>query len=156
MRIVSPTFYAIGESRVPAIVSACVIAGNVVGSVAFVRMIGFEGLALGTSIAAIVNAAALLWMLRGRLGGLEGRRLSLTFVRVSLAASVMAVAAVAIQHAMERVLPGSRTVLQMARLTASIGGSLTVLAGAARILRLEEFDGAFAMTFGRVRKLLGH
>jgi putative peptidoglycan lipid II flippase len=156
VRIVSPTFYAIGESRVPAIVSACVIAGNVVGSVAFVRMIGFEGLALGTSIAAIVNAAALLWMLRGRLGGLEGRRLSLTFVRVTLAASVMAVAAVAIQHAMERVLPGSRTIPQIVRLAASIGGSLAVLAGAARILRLEEFDGAVAMTLGRVRKLLGH
>jgi putative peptidoglycan lipid II flippase len=156
VRIVSPTFYAIGESRVPAIVSACVIAGNAVGSVAFVRMIGFEGLALGTSIAAIVNAIALLWLLRRRLGGLEGRRLSLTFVRVILAAFVMALAAVAIQHAMGRVLPGSRTIAQTLRLAASIGGGLAVLAGAARILRLEEFDGAVAMTFGRVRKLLGH
>jgi putative peptidoglycan lipid II flippase len=156
VRIVSPTFYAIGESRVPAIVSACVIAGNAVGSVAFVRMIGFEGLALGTSIAALVNAGALLWLLRRRLGGLEGRRLSLTFVRVTLAALAMAVAAVAIQHAMGRVLPDSHTFAQTVRLGASISGSLAVLAGAARILRLEEFNGAVAMTVGRVRKLLGH
>jgi len=118
--------------------------------------IGFEGLALGTSIAAIVNAVALLWLLRRRLGGLEGRRLSLTFVRVTLAAFVMAVAAVAIQHAMGRVLPGSRTNAQTARLAVSIGGSLAMLAGVARILRLEEFDGAVVMTLGRVRKLLGH
>jgi hypothetical protein len=57
---------------------------------------------------------------------------------------------------MGRVLPGPRTLAQTVRLAASISGSLAVLAGAARILRLEEFDGAFAMTFGRVRKLLGH
>ena len=86
VRIASPTFYAIGESRVPAIVSAGAIASTWSASVALVRMIGFRGLALGTSIAAIVNAVALLWLLRRRLGGLEGRRLSLTFVKVALAA----------------------------------------------------------------------
>jgi putative peptidoglycan lipid II flippase len=154
VRIVSPTFYAIGESRIPALVSAGVIAVNVIASVALVRVIGFEGLALGTSIAAVANAVALMWMLRRRLGSLEGRLLSLTLVKVTLAAFVMAVSAVAIQHAMGRVLPGLRTLAQAVRLAASIGGSLVVLAGAARILRLEEFDGAVAMTLSRVRKLL--
>jgi putative peptidoglycan lipid II flippase len=154
VRIVSPTFYAIGESRIPALVSAGVIAVNVIASVALVRMIGFEGLALGTSIAAVANAVALMWMLRRRLGSLEGRLLSLALVKVTLGAFVMALSAVAIQHAMGRVLPGSRTLAQAVRLAASIGGSLVVLAGAARILRLEDFDGAVAMTLGRVRKLL--
>ena len=56
-RITSPTFYALGRPRVPVIVSICSIAVNVVCSVALVRVMGFGGLALGTSIAAIVNAA---------------------------------------------------------------------------------------------------
>jgi putative peptidoglycan lipid II flippase len=154
VRIVSPTFYAIGESRVPAVVSTGAIAVNVVASVALIRMIGFGGLPLGTSVAALANAVALMWMLRRRLGGLEGRRLSLTLFKVTVAACVMAMSAVAIQHAMGRVLPGSPTAAQAVRLAVSIGGSLIVLAGAARILRLEEFDSAVAMTLGRVRKLL--
>jgi peptidoglycan biosynthesis protein MviN/MurJ (putative lipid II flippase) len=42
VRIASPTFYAIGDSRVPAMVSGA-IAVNVIASVALVRAMGFEG-----------------------------------------------------------------------------------------------------------------
>ena len=154
VRIASPTFYAIGESRIPAIVSAGVIAVNVVASVTFVRVIGFEGLALGTSIAAIVNAAALLWMLRRRLGGIEGGRLSATLLKVTLSAALMAVAAIVIELAMDRVAPGTQLAAQAIRLAASIGGGLAALAAAAKVLGVEEFDGAVEMIQGRVRKLL--
>jgi putative peptidoglycan lipid II flippase len=154
VRIVSPTFYAIGESRIPAIVSAAVIVVNVVASVALVRAIGFQGLALGTSMAAIVNAAVLLWMLRRRLGGIQGGRLLATLIRVTLSAALMAVSAIVIQHAMDRVAPGPRLAAQVIRLAASIGGSLAALAATAKVLGVEEFDGALALIQGRVRKLL--
>src|SRR5262249_10492520 len=90
VRIPSPAFYAIGDSRTPAIVSAVVIAVNVIVSVVLVRAMGFAGLALGTSIAAIVNAAVLLWLLRARLGGLDGRRLLTTLAKVTLSATAIA------------------------------------------------------------------
>jgi putative peptidoglycan lipid II flippase len=153
-RIASPTFYAIGESRVPAMVSGGVILVNAIASILLVRAIGFEGLALGTSIAAIANAGTLIWLLRRRLGGLDGLRLSMTFVKVTASAIVMAVAAVAIQHAMDRVLPGSQTGRQAVRLAASILGALLTLAAAAKLLRVDEFDDAVGMIHGRVRKLL--
>ncbi len=154
VRIVSPTFYAIGESRIPAIISGWVIIVNVAASVALVRVIGFQGLALGTSVAAIVNAAALLWMLRRRLGGIEGGRLLATLLKVTLSAVLMAVAAIVIQLAMDRVAPGPRLAAQAIRLATSIGGSMAVLAAAAKVLGIEEFDGAVEMIQGRVRKLL--
>ena len=154
VRIASPTFYAIGESRIPALISAAVIVVNVAASIALVRVIGFQGLALGTSIAAIVNAAALLWMLRRRLGGIEGGRLLATLVRVTVSAVVMAVVALVIQLAMDRITPGPRLAAQAIRLAASIGGSLAALAATARVLGVEEFDGALALIQGRVRKLL--
>jgi putative peptidoglycan lipid II flippase len=154
VRIASPTFYAIGRSRVPVMVSAGAIAINVIASVALVRLLGFRGLALGTSIAAIANAGVLVWLLRGRLGGLDGRRLVLTFVKVATAAAVMAVAAVAIQDAMGRVIPGPRLVPQIVRLSAAIGGGLLSLAAMAAILRIEEFAGAVETIERQVRKLL--
>jgi len=154
VRIVSPTFYAIGESRIPAIISGWVIIVNVAASVALVRVIGFQGLALGTSVAAIVNAAALLWILRRRLGGIEGGRLLATLHKVTLSAVLMAVAAIVIQLAMDRVAPGPRLAAQAIRLATSIGGSMAVLAAAAKVLGIEEFDGAVEMIQGRVRKLL--
>src|SRR5262249_26919979 len=102
VRIASPAFYAIGESRTPAMVSAAVIAVNVAASVMLVHAMGFAGLALGTSIAAIANAALLLALLRARLGGLDGRRLLATLSKVTASAAVMAAAALAIERALDR------------------------------------------------------
>ena len=154
VRIASPTFYAIGDSRTPAIVSALVILVNVLVSIALVRAMGFAGLALATSIAAVANAAILVWLLRGRLDGLDGRRLLMTLAKVTLAAGVMAVTTVAIQHAMDRVAPGAHLSMRLLRLMASIGGGIAALAGVAKILGVEEFDDAAALVLGRVRKLL--
>jgi putative peptidoglycan lipid II flippase len=154
VRIASPTFYAIGESRTPAIVSVSAITVNVIASVALVRAIGFRGLALGTSIAAIVNAALLLWLLRRRLGGMGGRRLLATLLQVTASSIVMAATAVAIQHAMDRLAPGTRLAPQAIRLGATIGGSLAALAVMANILGVEAFDEAVEMVQTRVRKSL--
>jgi putative peptidoglycan lipid II flippase len=154
VRIASPTFYAIGDSRVPATVSAGAIAVNVVASVALVRTIGFEGLALGTSLASIANGAALVWLLRRRLGSLDGRRLLLTLMKALVSSAVMAIAALVIQRAMESAVPGPGLLPQMIRLAASIGGGLAALAFTAMVLKVDEFSDAAAMIFGRVQKLL--
>ena len=71
-RIASPAFYALRQSRVPAIVSVCTIAANIVVSLALVRTLGFRGLALGTSLAALANGALLMLLLRRRLDGIGG------------------------------------------------------------------------------------
>jgi len=155
VRIASPAFYAIGDGRTPAIVSGFVIAVNVIASVVLVRAMGFAGLALGTSIAAVVNAAVLLWLLRARLGGLDGRRLLTTLAKVTLSATVMAAAAFLIQRGLDRAMPGSALTVRAVRLTISIGGALAALAGAARLLGVDEFNDTASMVFGRVRKLLG-
>jgi putative peptidoglycan lipid II flippase len=154
VRIASPTFYALGDSRVPAAVSAGAIAVNIVASVALVRAIGFEGLALGTSLASIANGAALVWLLRQRLGSLDGRRLLMTLMKTAASSAVMAIAAVAILQEMERLTPGSGLLPQLVRLGASIGGGLVALALAAMLLKVDEFEDALAMIFGRVQKLL--
>ena len=154
VRIASPTFYAIGESRTPAMVSVGAIAVNVIASVALVRAVGFQGLALGTSIAAVVNAALLLGLLRRRLGGLDGGRLLATLLKVSAASAVMAIAAVAVQHAMDRVVPGSQLVPQAVRLGVVMAGSLATLAVMARILGIDAFEDAVEMVASRVGKML--
>jgi len=140
---------------VPVFVSGATIAINIVLSILLVRFLGFRGLALGTSIAAIANAAGLVWLLRRRLDGLGDGALGVVFVKIVIAAAVMAAVAVAIQHEMNRVAPGMRLVAQTARLAASIGAGLTALAGMAALLRIAEFADAAAIIQLKVRKLLG-
>ena len=134
-----------GTSRAPV---------NVICSVALVRAMGFGGLALGTSIAAIVNAAALVWLLRDRLDGLDGRRLAATSMKVIAAAAAMAAAAVAIERGLERALPGSHLLVRSGRLAASIGAGLIVFAAAARVFRVEELGDAVATIQARTHELM--
>jgi len=154
-RIVSPTFYAVRQSRVPVIVSGATIAINIVLSVVLVRILGFRGLALGTSIAAITNAAALVWLLQRRLDGLGGHRLPLAFVKIVIAATAMAAVAAVVHHELNRVTPGMGLFSQAARLAAAIGAGLITLAVMARMLRIAELDDAATLVQLRVRKLLG-
>ena len=153
-RIASPTFYALGRSRVPVLVSVGTIALNVALSVTLVRAMGFRGLALGTSIAALANGAALVWLLRRRLDGAEGRRLIAVLVKVTVAATVMALAARSIDVVMTGLVPGPSLTRQIVQLGASIGGALVVLALTAKLLRIAEFDEMIASLRVRVQKLL--
>jgi len=155
VRIASPTFYALGDSRTPATVSGIVILVNVVASVLLVRAIGFAGLALGTSIASIANAAILLTLLRSRLGGLDGRRVVLTIAKVAVAALLMALAAIGVLAGMDRVAPGSRLLPRALRLGAAIGSGVVVLALAVSALGMEEWEDVQRTMASRVRKLLG-
>ena len=76
VRIVSPTFYALQQSRIPVIVSAASVVVNVLLNVVLVRVMGYRGLALGTSVAAIVNAAVQLWCCAARFAASKARALS--------------------------------------------------------------------------------
>ena len=93
VKIASPTFYSLGNSRTPVIVSVTSVTVNLVLNILLFRVMGFRGLALGTAIAALFNATALLWLLRARLGGIEGRRVTMAFLKISGAALVMGIAA---------------------------------------------------------------
>jgi putative peptidoglycan lipid II flippase len=154
-RIASPVFYAIGHSRVPVAAGTLSIAFNILASVAFVRLIGFRGLALSTSLAAMANGALLLFFLRKRLNGVDGSRLALTFVKILAASLVMAGAAYGAEQFLTRIAPGRDIVAQASRLTAAIGAGLLALVLAAKILRIQEFTESMAIVRGGVRKLLG-
>jgi putative peptidoglycan lipid II flippase len=152
VRIGSPTFYALGKSRVPVNISIATMVLNAVLNVALVRMFGFRGLALGTSIAALFNAAALIVLLRRDLGGINGRHLAKSFLRITLASIVMGLAAVGGVSTMSALIPGSNVALQALRLAIVIGVSLMALATAARLLHIREFKDAFAMVTDRFRR----
>ena len=149
-RIVSPVFYAIRQSRVPVAVSLGAIAINLVAGVALVRVMGFRGLALGTSLAMLVNGAALLLLLRHRLHGVEDRYLSITLGKIVAAAIVMAGVSWSVERLAFGVLPGPGSLAQAARLAAAIGAGLVTLAAAAKLLRIREFERAVAAAKARL------
>jgi putative peptidoglycan lipid II flippase len=140
VKIATPTFYALGESRTPVLVTAGSVILNVALNVWLVRRVGYLGLAAGTSIAALVNASVLLLLLARRLGGLGGRRLAGVLIRTAAATTALSATAFWSHAALGSVLPDGGLAPQIVRLSISITAALVALAIAARVLRLDEFN----------------
>jgi len=155
VRIISPTFYALGRSRIPVIVSAGSVIVNVVLNVTLVQSLGYRGLALGTSITAILNAAIQLFLLRREIHGLEGTRIAASFARVIVASAVMGGVTWITHELMLDALPGSSLALQIVRLLVTIGVSLAALAGMAQLLRIQEFGEARDLVLRRFKRITG-
>ena len=149
MRIASPTFYALGDSRTPVQVSVAAVLVNAVLNIVFARLFGYRGLALGTSIAALFNAAGLLWLLRRRLDGLDDRRILSSFSRIAVASVVMGTAALLTERMLSQWIGGDAFLRQASRLALTIVFSLVVLAAAAYVLRIREFREAIAVVLKR-------
>ena len=152
VKLLSPTFYALRDSRTPVIISVVSVLINALLNVLLVRTYGFAGLAAGTALASLLNAVLLLTLLHRRLGGVDGARLLSTVVRITVASVAMGAAAWATHGWLSaRVFVGTGFVMQVLQVGISIGTALVLLALLAKLLRVEEFDEAFGKILRRLR-----
>jgi putative peptidoglycan lipid II flippase len=153
VKIAVPSFYALHDSRTPVMVSVTTVIVNVALNLALVRVMSFQGLALGTALSAVFNATLLLWVLRRRLGGLDGRRIASSLTRISLASLAMGLVAWGTDHAIAAWMPAHSVPVLLLRVGASIGVALAVLDVAARAMGVQEFIEARAMVLNRLARL---
>jgi putative peptidoglycan lipid II flippase len=153
VRIASPAFYALDRNRTPVVVSVITVVANAVLNVILVRTMGYTGLALGTSIAALINAGLLLVLLRRHLEGIEDARIADSLGRIAVASIAMGLAAVWLYGQMSALLPGNALLPQIVRLAVAIAGAVAVLAFAAYILSIKEFQQGVDLVLRRFRRL---
>jgi putative peptidoglycan lipid II flippase len=146
VKIASPSFYSLMDARTPVLVSVVTILANIGLNIWLDRLMGFRGLALGTAIAANLNAVLLLYLLRRRIGGIDGARVARSLIKIALASAVMGVVAYASEAWLADALPasmfGRAEVPRAMRVFGAIGAALATLAAAAWVLRIEEFREA--------------
>ena len=146
-------FYALGRSRVPVALSAVSVTINLVLSLMFVPVMGFRGLALATSVAALANAALCVWLLRVQLDGIGGRHLATTFAKVSMASAAMSAAVFWVNRSLHGSSASGGTPGQAAALVATIVAGLVALGATARVLGVGELDPLYAEAQRRIRAL---
>ncbi|HLJ61135.1 MAG TPA: murein biosynthesis integral membrane protein MurJ [bacterium] len=145
--IVTRTYYALHDMRTPVRVGLFMIALNAIGNFVLMRRFGFVGISLCTSGVAAANVAVLLWLLRGRLGGLGGREILVTAVRTTIAAAALA----AVMVVTLRVVGGAVSTQHLSGALVQLGAAL--LAGGAvylavcAVLGVEELE--LLRAFGR-------
>lgn len=150
VRLTAPVFYAFGNSLTPALVGVLTVGLNVGLNLVLVRVLGYPGLALGTTIAAWANAGVLLGLLHRRLGGLESRRLVGSFARSCLAAGVMGAAVGAADGMAAGLAADAGFVTAAAILGGEIALGLVVLAVAGRLLGVAELGEVREQILGRL------
>jgi putative peptidoglycan lipid II flippase len=146
VKIATPTFYSMGDARTPSIVSFITILVNLGLNLWLNSIMGFRGLALGTAIAANINAVVLLYLLKGRIGGLEGYRLGASLLKIAVAAGIMGATAYFAHQALVGLLPpelfGHRINTRILTVSGGIGAGVASLALTAWLLHIDEFHQA--------------
>jgi putative peptidoglycan lipid II flippase len=150
VKIASPSFYSLGDSRTPATVSMISIVMNLVLNVMLVRIMGYRGLALGTAIAALFNAGTLLFLLNRRIGGIDGARVAVSFAKILAASVLMGAAAYFTATWLTEALPSPHWYWRAVRVSGAIGAGLLVLMACARLLAIEEFNEAVSRVTRRL------
>ena len=151
VKIASPSFYALKDAKTPVTVSVITVLLNIGLNLWLIRVMGYSGLALGTALASLVNAALLLVLLSRRIGGLDAGRVTISFVKVLVASLLMGAAAYYTETALSGFVGNDGTISRAISVAAAIGVGVMVLAAAAKLLRIAEFEDAMGVVLRRVR-----
>ena len=159
VEILTRSFYAMRDSRTPVIVSVAQFILKIALSILFLSIIflnsvsasaiswGLGALALSTSLAGLLEALVLLWLLQQRIGGLALRALAKFTGQVFLAAGAMGLALLILRFFLDHVLVTTDrqalgfggTVMAFIKLLLELGAGLIVYIRATRMLGIEEF-----------------
>ena len=157
-KIQVPTFYALGDTRLPVVASTAAVAAKLLANGCFVfalPMLGvnpFLGLALSTSVAAWTNFGILAWGLRKRAGSIAGHgvlRATLAMLAVSLATGLCCGG---VHAALSRFVPGGGLAGEIARLAASVAVGIATTLGGALAFRVPEAHALVAAVMRLARR----
>ena len=145
-------FYAMSDTRTPALINVVAVGINTVANLALFPALGVPGLALGHAIAYTFAAVTSATILRRRLGGLEGRALAHSMTKILAAAAATGAAAWLVAWLTGRALDPSTIMGQASQVGLGLVGGLVTFAVAALVLRIEEFDLLKRMVRARFKR----
>jgi putative peptidoglycan lipid II flippase len=135
-------FYAMQDTRTPAIVNVAATALNIAVNLTFVLALdlGVRGLALGHATSYAFASIVLFLRVRAKVGGLRGERIWSSIGRGALAGLATAGAAWLVAEIFERWLGTSTIGAQTVQLASAVAAGLAVFLASAVALRIEEVD----------------
>lgn len=152
IEVIARSFYAMGDTKTPVIAGMLqlpfmAILGSFFAYVIFPLwgQLPLGGIALGYTISNVVEVVVLLWLLRKRIGGLNGYELLDASWRIGTAAFFMAVVMLALLW-----LLGETAALLQLTVAAALGGLVYGLA--CYLLKIEELERILAFALSKFRR----
>jgi len=167
IKVLSPAFYAMDDAKTPMLVGVASIFVNAVASYFFMTWLstvwvsdarptglGHVGVALATSVVAIVNFVALALIMRNRIKRLNGRSIVSGFIKIAIASAVMSAACYFSFHFLDARFPTRTFSVKMIEAFVPIALGGMVFVGMAKLLGVTEIEKIyriFARKFGSVK-----
>jgi putative peptidoglycan lipid II flippase len=142
IKVLVPAFYAVDKRNLPMIVSFCSIALNYGLNQYFTFHLGFghRGLALSTSLVALINFGVLYFLMRRHTGQLGTRLMLSTLGKLTLASIPLALVCFASQTWLLGNLTEMAFLPKLVIVMSTIGVGAGVFFGMVALLRIEEVD----------------
>ncbi|MEX0701171.1 MAG: murein biosynthesis integral membrane protein MurJ [Planctomycetales bacterium] len=130
-------FYAVGDRIAPLRAGLIAVVVNLALDFSLIRVLGGTGLAIATSLAAVLQVALTIRLLHGRIGGLHWRPLIATTIRTALACAAMTAAVLGSLVIVDAVADSSG-IGRLVRVAGPLIAGIAAYFLAARLLRMEE------------------
>ncbi len=143
MLMLTRAFFSLQTPRVPTLVALGSLAVNVV-LFALLYPVGTWGIPFAISLANIVGVAALLVLMRRRIGRIDFARTLRTLVLVTISAAALAGVAYGVWWGLDEVL-GRSFLAQVVSLTAALAAGGVAYLAATRLLGVREFEALLSM-----------
>ncbi len=165
IKVLSPAFYALDDARTPMVIALFSIVVNAFGSYFLGNLLsnfgrtelfpsGLQhvGVALATSLVALVNFSALAFFMRKKIEGLNGRSILSSFARIAAASAIMSFVSYFTYHfiAANVGIAGIVNKLIGAFVPIGIGGAAFVIS--AKLLGVEELNKLHASLMRRLKR----
>lgn len=139
VRVVLNVFYAIKDTRTPMRMAVLSVAANLVLGAILMRPMGHGGLALALSLASTIHLGLLMLALRGRLGALGLRDITISLIKSALCAVAMGLCIAALAR---WIVPAdaASSIMLLPAVAGCILAGVILYIGLARVLRVPELQ----------------
>ncbi|MGF7185475.1 putative peptidoglycan lipid II flippase [Desulfitispora alkaliphila] len=155
IQVLNRSFYSLQDTKTPVMIAISTIFLNLILNLILIRPLGHGGLALAYSIAGVYSMGMLLWFLRRKLGGIDGKNMIMSFVKTGIASVALGITA----YGSAGVLAGTVDVGSKLGQFIQVAGASTV-AGLtfliiAKLLKMEELNSVLDVLMRRFKRRRG-
>lgn len=145
-------YYALQDTKTPVAVGIFTIIVNIVLNYLLIGPMGHGGLALAYSLAGIINMLLLLYILKLKLGRLDGRKILASFLKTLVISGMMGTAAYYASELSAAYLSSGGTLTQLLQVAAGVSTGVIVFLVLALLLKMEEAELAKSLFLRRFRR----
>jgi putative peptidoglycan lipid II flippase len=145
IKLLAPAFYALNDGRTPMLISLASIAANFALNWALVSPLQERGLALSTSIVALINFGVLYWVMWRRIGDIEFHATALVVGKIMLASAAMGTVCWMLNRLVSSLGDGWAApglAFKLTNVVCSVGIGAATFYGAAYLLGVQELQTA--------------